>query len=112
VRDDFALTISQVGHRLCGGYETTAQLGNHVDDGDLSKWTFRPITGHTFRVHFQLSGSAGEAVVGLAGNRMHWRVLTEHQDPQSAAPTWSFSPPETATLVRLPAGRTRHPPAC
>ena len=84
-------------------------MGNHVDDGELNDWTFTPTARHAFRVHFHLSGTVGEAAVQVDGDELHWKVLTEHAHDEGAPLTWSFSPPETATLVRHASGKA---PAC
>src|SRR5580698_5249186 len=84
-RDDFTLSIAQSGNRFCGGYEATAQLGNHVDDGDLKDWTFTPTSDQTFHVHFHLSGTVGEAEIRLSGDKLHWSTLTEQQNAESGS---------------------------
>ena len=99
-RDNFTLSIVQSGQRLRGFYEVTAQMNNHVDDGYLSDWTFTPTAHRAFRVHFHLTGTVGEAVVRVNGDKMHWKLLTEQTHVEGDPLDWAFSPPETATLVR------------
>ena len=108
-RDYFMLSIVQSGHRLCGFYEATAQIGNHVDDGDLKDWKFTPTAGSAFRVHFHLTGTVGEAVVRVNGDKMHWKVLTERATVEDTPPSGPFFPPHTATLVRQEGDKA---PAC
>jgi len=90
-------------------------MGNHVDDGYLTDWTFMRTSNQTFHVHFHLSGTVGEATIRLAENELHWSVLAEQSDTNGEPVTWLFSPPKTATLVRqqtdpvrCPAERRRH----
>jgi hypothetical protein len=106
IRDNFTLSIVQRGRAVCGWYEATVQMGNHVDDGDLNDWTFKRTSKRTYHVRFHLSGSVGEAVIRLAGHRMHWSVVAKRLE-QREPTMWAFLPPETATLVKQRAGLAR-----
>jgi hypothetical protein len=109
-RDDFELSIATKGARLCGSYELTAQLGNHVDGGDLDDWSYSKAGGTSaYVLHFSVSGSKGEAIVRVRGDRLYWRVT--HQTTQETD-NWNFSPPDRAVLTRNPAEEARDPPIC
>jgi hypothetical protein len=112
-RDDFMISIAHSGQKVCGWYITTAQLGNHVDEGDLTNWTFVTIGQETYHVHFSLTGTSGEAIARVQGMRLTWRVIRVIKEPPVDEPTWrSFSPPNSATLIRQNADQVRHPAAC
>lgn len=117
VRDRFSLSIVQSGSRFCGEYGLSAQLKNHVGDGSLDDWTFTPVANGAFHVHYHVDGTVGEAVIRRVGNELRWTKLneysvSEHQDGEELTIIWRFSLPRTATLIRQPPDRVRHPPSC
>ena len=83
-RDDFTVSIFHSGRKFCGWYQISAELGNHVDAGDLTDWSFNPTSDHATRVHFHRSGTVGEAVIRLAGNEMRWRVLNQRGNEEQS----------------------------
>ena len=99
-RDNFKLSLAQGDHGVCGSYEVTAQLGNHVDDGDLNDWTFTPTADQAWNVHFHMSGTTGEAVLRVDGKKLLWKTLSKQDHDEGQPLTWSFSPPDSATLIR------------
>jgi hypothetical protein len=106
LRDNFTLSIARNGTKVCGWYEITAQMGNHVDDGFLNDWAVTPASGQSFHVRYHLSGTSGEAVIHLSGNQLHWKNLSEH--PTGENLPWSFSAPDEAILVRQPLDHPAH----
>jgi hypothetical protein len=110
-RDDFELDLKTDGPRVCGFYELTAQIDNHVDDGGLDDWLFTPTTARSvYRVHFYFSGSTGDAVIRVKGRKLYWKVVDE--DRATDWESWLFTPPNTAVLTRLPPAQVRQPPHC
>jgi len=109
LRDYFELSIAQAGGHVCGWYAATSQMGNHADEGELTDWAFTSTSDRTFHVHFHLSGTVGEADISLAGNELHWEMLTEQPDGTDDPLGPPFSPPKSATLVRQPADPVRCP---
>jgi hypothetical protein len=92
-RDDFTISVEHAAGKLRGSYELTAQLGNHVDDGDISNWSFVAAGPHTYRVHFQVSGATGDAIIKVRGNKLLWRTIAEHRENEQVL-QWLFSPPQ------------------
>ena len=101
-RDDFNISIAHKNGKVCGAYETTAQIGNHVDDGWIDDWKFEKVRSGTYRVHFHLEGTVGVALIHVVGNKMAWKLITQRPSGESGPFSWSFSPPDSAILVREP----------
>lgn len=111
-RDDFTLSLAASDEKICGWYELTAQLGNHVDDGDLNDWKFTPTTDRAWQVHFHTSGTVGEAVVRIKGKKLLWKLLTQEDHDEGQPLNWSFSPPDNAVLTRQKPGQPRDARSC
>ena len=88
------------------------QLNNHVDDGLLDDWSFERLRGQTYRVHFHLQGTIGDAIIHIVGDKMDWKLLHKQPNAEDEPNDWSVSPPVSARLVRLPPNKVRHPPSC
>lgn len=100
-RDVFEMGLRDHAGKICGFYELTAQLGKHVDDGDLSDWTFQGTASPArFRVHFRFSGSSGEAIVRVSGSKLYWHTKAEKTEPEAERLTWTFKPPKDAVLTK------------
>ena len=102
--------LSRDGDRYCGGYDTTVQMGNHVDDGDLSDWTFTPMPHQAFHVHYHLQGTVGNAVLQSVGNELRWKDLGNQRDGKDV--DWIFRAPKSATLIKQLPDKVRSPPHC
>jgi hypothetical protein len=106
------ISIAHSGQKVCGWYVTSVQFGNHVDEGDLTNWTFVPVGQETYHVHFSLTGTSGKAIARVQGKRLTWRVIRVlREQPVDDPASWSFSPPNSATLIRQNADQFRHPAA-
>jgi len=88
------------------------QLNNHVDDGPLDDWSFDAEGAQTYRVHFHLQGTTGEATIHVVGDAMTWKLLDKQPHAEDEPNLWSVQPPQSATLVRLPPEQVRHPAKC
>lgn len=111
-RDDFKLSIAHIGHKICGSYEITAQMGNHVDDGDLEDWTFISADKKSFRISFRVTGNTGQAVATIKGDKLVWRLLNKQPKDEGEALTWSFSPPDFSILTRQKHDRVGQTTSC
>ncbi len=99
-RDDFRLSFGKSGNKLCGSYELTAQLGNHVDDGDLTDWVIDKNSDGTYQFHFHVSGTVGEAHIHISGDKLYWNTLSKHAHAEDEPISWNFEPPDSAVLIR------------
>lgn len=99
-RDYFSLAVSRFGTKFCGSFQETAQLGNHVDDGDLNDWNIIPMGNDDYRIHFHLTGTVGEALVHVDGDKLYWRKVSERQHDEGQPSAWTMSPPGSIIMLR------------
>jgi hypothetical protein len=109
-RDYFTLSIVKDEGRYCGWYDMTFQIGNHDDAGDLSEWSFTPLSDHTFRVHYHLQGTIGDAMIQVAGNELRWKDLGSQRAGEDVL--WTSVAPQIATLIKQSPDKVRSPPHC
>ena len=79
-RDVFQLNLTQEARQICGFHVATGQLGNKVDEGDLSgngPSIFGTVDGNVATIHFRSTGTGevGEATLTLTHDTLIWHVL-------------------------------------